>query len=51
MRDADRAVESALKELPRAFPEPIAASITDGLRRRLRLINAWDDAEKKTGTS
>jgi|SRR5882762_428675 len=50
VRDADRAVESTVKELPKTFPEAIAASIIDGLRRRLRLIGAWDEVEKKGST-
>jgi serine/threonine-protein kinase HipA len=41
LRDADRAVESTIKQLPEGFPEAISGAITEGLRRRLhRLANA-----------
>ena len=36
----DQAAEQTLKELPRGFPKELAASITDGLRRRARLLPA-----------
>ena len=34
----DRAVEQTLKALPRGFPKELAASITQGLRQRARLL-------------
>jgi serine/threonine-protein kinase HipA len=37
-RDADRAIEAALKDLPSGFPEAIASSIIEGVRQRLRLF-------------
>jgi serine/threonine-protein kinase HipA len=36
--DADRAIDAALKDLPSGFPEAIASSIVDGVRRRLALF-------------
>jgi len=36
--DADRAIETALNGLPADFPEAIASSIIDGIRRRLGLF-------------
>ena len=36
--NAGHAIDAALKDLPSGFPEPMTASIIDGLRRRLRLF-------------
>jgi len=43
--DAERAIEAALRELPAGFPERLVSSITEGLRRRLRL---FDNAKEST---
>jgi serine/threonine-protein kinase HipA len=36
---AERAIDAALKDLPAGFPEAIASSIVEGMRRRLRLFS------------
>lgn len=36
--DTDRAIEAAVNDLPRGFPERIVSSVVEGMRRRLRLF-------------
>jgi hypothetical protein len=35
---APAAIEATLADLPEGFPEALATSIVDGMRRRLRLL-------------
>lgn len=36
--EADRAIDTVIKELPTGFPEAVVSSIVDGMRRQIRLL-------------
>jgi len=40
VREADRAIESAVMGLPKAFPKKMVDSVIAGIRQRLRLVDA-----------